>query len=213
MRYVKLTLHTKIAFQENCCIVSFEQLLQGGLTMSKKAAAPTYSIWLMPDRKTAQYSELRDMISDLAAVFHTPRFEPHIALVAGIDLPLEECLAKALRVAGRLAPFEIRFGAFGSKQLFPQALYVGVEKTTEFLEACVNASDVFGKMDGDSRYHLPLTYGDLTKAQSAVLLDEAKQHPCNPRDLDCIIWGLSVWKTPHAHVRNWEEVRYFPFTL
>jgi hypothetical protein len=133
----------------------------------EKNVSAGYSLWLMPEPVIAK--ALYQVIQSLAQAFDSPVFQPHIALLVG----MEHAVPQALSGLSILAPFVVDAKAAKSGDAFFQALYLPVIKNKEMLAARRAAKKAFG-ISTNQKFepHMTLLYANLPEDQK---LDAAKE--------------------------------------
>lgn len=124
------------------------------------AVGKGYALWLMPGEPL--FSRLAAEIAKLSRELATPLFEPHITLLAEITLPEEQVLARAIKVASALRPFQVELGDVSYLDEYFRCLFVRVVPTGALLNAHRAAREAFGQHGGPPyEPHLSLVYGKL----------------------------------------------------
>ena len=174
-----------------------------------------FSLWLMPDSKNDLNRKLKDLIDVISQVYKTQTFDPHVTLLGGITNSRERVLNRTRQFASSMKPFLITLGNLDSNENPMQIFFAKVELSNALLSAHIGASEALLGLHGRKyKPHLSLAYGDLTKEQTNVLVDEVEKATALSFGLDgmeFLTWGVSVMNTPTLNPRDWTEEMYFPF--
>lgn len=129
---------------------------------------PRTALWLVPE--DALLGHLAGVIDDLARLWKTPRFEPHVTLLAGLRLEAAEIEARAGALARGLQPLDVTFARIASRPEYYRALFAEVEGA-DLPSLHARAAAALGvEADPDFLPHLSLLYGDLsTEAKAAIV--------------------------------------------
>lgn len=128
------------------------------------------SLWLVSEDSQAS-RRLADMINTLARSFGTPRFEPHVTLLGGLEGPEGEIVRQSTALARALPHLELRFrGIEGSEEYF-RCVFATMEPTSEFLRARERALELFGgHREPHFTPHISLVYGRLAPEAKAAMI-------------------------------------------
>lgn len=132
------------------------------------------SLWLVPPPDVRR--GLARRIDELALRHGTPRFEPHVTLLAGIEAEGGQVAAESRGLVGRLGPVGLRLTRAGGRDEFFRCVFLEVEPEPALVEAHRRARERFGR-DAEPPFfpHLSLVYGRLDSDAKAALLQELEQ--------------------------------------
>ena len=130
----------------------------------------TYSLWLRPFGDLA--FKLQQRIDKLSETYGTPRFEPHVTLLGGLEAGETELTQWTGTLASSLRPFDLVMTRAGYMDTFYQALFIHVKKSDSLMKARKIAERLFDKRP-EQRFipHLSLLYGDLTRNEKERILN------------------------------------------
>lgn len=118
------------------------------------------ALWLMPEEPI--FGLLTGRIAALSREFSTPPFDPHITLLAGIELPEEESLARCSSLAIRLKALRIEIGETGHSAEYFRCVFARIVPDESILNARAVSKKTFDVGDTASfAPHLSLLYGFL----------------------------------------------------
>ena len=139
------------------------------------AAAVGTSLWLVPEPGESS-RQLAELIDSLAQRLGTPRFEPHLTLLGGVEGKQADIVARSEVLARTLAPMELRIrGIEGSEEYF-RCVFAAVERTPELVRAHEQAVEVLGWRPPQPFFpHVSLIYGALSASTRAGLLGELQE--------------------------------------
>ncbi|CAM9623726.1 unnamed protein product [Discosporangium mesarthrocarpum] len=168
-----------------------------------------YSLWLVADDPAR--SDFLDIITTLSQEHSTPKFEPHITLIAGVEPPggQEEVLRKTKDLAAKIEPITTTVEACQTKGLYFQSIFGLVKQDEALFSAHKTSRAAFGQdTEGASSYmpHISLLYGDLDPPVRDTVISTAegkvvgKQFPVS---------SVEVWSTKGV-VSEWFRVGTFP---
>jgi hypothetical protein len=129
------------------------------------------SLWLVPADDVRV--RLAERIGDFARRLGTPRFEPHVTLLGGINVPGESVIEKTQTLIPEFEPIHLRLTRPGRRDEFFRCLFLEVAPTPALTDAHRRARALFGKSDEPPFFpHLSLVYGTLApEAKNALLLE------------------------------------------
>lgn len=121
-----------------------------------------YSVWLVPDRGSEAYQQLKETIEEYAQLDEdAPEFEPHITVVGGIQ-GIESVLEEGVQsLAEGQAVFDVKFTRTQCSTTRHQCVFLLVEPTAEVLSLHQESVEVFDVDDGMYVPHLSLIYSDM----------------------------------------------------
>jgi 2'-5' RNA ligase len=129
---------------------------------------PRTALWLAPD--PALRERLAGIIDDLARLWRTPRFEPHVTLLAGLRLEAAEIREHAEALARGLQPLDVTFTRVTCRPEYHRAVFVEVEGGDLHSAHAGAAAALAAAPDPDYLPHLSLLYGNLSpEAKDAIL--------------------------------------------
>jgi 2'-5' RNA ligase len=162
-----------------------------------------YSLWLIPN--VEEYRKLADFIRELSVKYYSPCFPPHLTLVSGFDLPLENVLEKTSKLAQILSPVEVIARTIMSFNEYYRCLFVKAEETPGLLEANRIAMNMLG-LCPEKKYfpHLSLMYGQFSERTKGVIASETG----NRFDMKFLSDNLAVYDTANGP-RNWKMIEEF----
>jgi 2'-5' RNA ligase len=130
------------------------------------------SIWLMPTGHVCE--ELSKTIFRLSNQYATPRFPPHVTLIAGLTGDDKELLTQTSLLASRIRPLEIVLTTMHYLDEYFKCLFFRVEETPALLEANRTARTIFHReRDPGFMPHLSMVYGSFdleTKRQMVQII-------------------------------------------
>lgn len=172
-----------------------------------------YSLWLVPEPNTVALSSLRRVINELARVYRSPVFEPHVTLLGGVEDTEENSRRKVGRLAETLPSLCIDLNEVDSKGTYLQALFVMATRTRSLIRANIVSKINFGvPMDECYLPHLSLAYGTFGDAEIATLKRTLKQlHPLLQDGKSFIAKKVQLWHV-EGEVAEWHLVAEFPLT-
>src|SRR5262245_22106606 len=138
--------------------------------MAREEEATGVSLWLVPEG--SERAALDALVARLASLHPAPAFAAHVTLLAGVELPEDEVVARSEALARALPPLGVRFAGAGGFDEYFRALFLRVELTAALLGANARARAVFGR-HGDPPFfpHLSLWYGRAAAEERARLVD------------------------------------------
>jgi 2'-5' RNA ligase len=128
---------------------------------------PRAAVWLVPE--DALHERLTGVIDDLARLWRTPRFEPHVTLLAGLRLDTSELTRHAHALARSLQPLDVTFTQVACRPEYHKAVFVEVDGGL-LPSTHARAAETFGVApDPDYQPHLSLLYGNLSPEAKEVI--------------------------------------------
>lgn len=119
-----------------------------------------YSIWLMTKDKTV-CSKFEEIVSKLSKDFGGPIFEPHITLLADIEMDKNEFLKKVELLSKQIKPFTLETMDTSFSTTYFQSVFVYVKATADLMSARLRANEVFDRENSMYMPHISLLYGDF----------------------------------------------------
>ena len=135
------------------------------------------SLWLVPeDSETSR--RLAELIDSLARRFGTPRFDPHLTLLGGLDAPAGDVIARSQSLAATIPPLELRVLRVEGTEEYFRCVFAAVEDTRELIRARERALEAL-VLNDTSRFfpHISLVYGHLSESVKGGLLRELQEWP------------------------------------
>ena len=117
-----------------------------------------YSIWIIPPEPI--YSQLKNIIDQLARDYNGPTFEPHMTLLGNIDKDLSEIESKARKLATNIDKLELSLGPISFSTTYFQSVFVRVNSTAKLMQLNLEAKKLFGMDNNVFMPHISLLYGD-----------------------------------------------------
>jgi 2'-5' RNA ligase len=144
------------------------------------------ALWLIPDE--AARTRLSAVIDRLADAHRTPRFDPHVTLLAGIMLEGDDLGRRARALAERTPALPVTLTCVSGLPEYYRALFLDVR--SDGLGALhTRAAAAMGRpADPAFRPHLSLMYALLTPASRDAILAEIGR----TWDLSCVLDRLDV---------------------
>jgi 2'-5' RNA ligase len=120
-----------------------------------------YAVWYEPTGET--YTLLNAIIRKLAALYHSPVFEPHITLLpGGTTMDLTNVKMKLEKIIAATLPFETEFSDYDYLDDYFKCIFVHVKEKPEILDfAKAIQQEINGKPSNDFSPHLSVVYGQL----------------------------------------------------
>jgi 2'-5' RNA ligase len=148
--------------------------------------AARHVLWLLPDEDIR--ARAAALIDALASDLGTPRFAPHVTLLAGLTLVPDEIVARARGLVRSLRPISVTLGAVSTRAEYFKALFVEVEDARLHQMHARAAAAMGVPADPEYRPHLSLLYGEMPAAAKEPLRDRVGRR----WDVPCVLEGLSV---------------------
>lgn len=172
----------------------------------KRSATTGYHLFIEP--KDALREKLQSLIDSFAEEYGSPRFAPHVTLLARIPGNSDqEVIETAKTLAAALAPVQITLGALGMEDAYYRALYIRIQEKDTVTKLYQDAAEAFSMMADDSYLpHLSLLYGNYSlerKQESAQRLPQLQGERF-------IAESLHVYRT-EGEVGKWGEIGVIPF--
>jgi 2'-5' RNA ligase len=113
------------------------------------------------------------VIGELGTRLRTPRFEPHVTLLAGLQTPLPDLTAACARFAPEVGPIHIRLGRPGHRDEYFRCLFLEAEDAGGLLEAHSAARAALAPEADPSFFpHISLLYAALERSVAESLVRE-----------------------------------------
>jgi hypothetical protein len=129
---------------------------------------PAYSIWLLPAEPVA--STLSRLVGELAVVFATPPFPPHVTVQGGLQRPLREVSRMAGTLAAGMSAGHWPVTGIETSDDYFRSFYLALTAGAAFTSLTERAAASSGTRAGLPTYaHLSLAYGPLDRARKDAL--------------------------------------------
>src|SRR5262245_35383966 len=96
----------------------------------QKGSAAGTTLWLMPQEGESQ-RRLADLIASLAQRLGTPRFEPHLTLLGGLEGSEADIVERTGALARMLRPIELHLHAIEGSDEYFRCVFVTVEPSPQ----------------------------------------------------------------------------------
>lgn len=176
-----------------------------------RQAKDKYSLWIIPSGKTKDL--LQDSVNKLANDLHSPRFTPHITLVANIFATAAERrhLETQLAVyAQNITPFVVHLTNFGYKDEKFRSLFL-LAASHELSMLYKDLLRYFPQIASEHfcvMPHLSVLYGDHSAATKQRTITEHIGQGL--QDLAFEVNSLYLCQT-NDPIENWRVIREWPF--
>lgn len=166
--------------------------------------ATRYSIWLMPEGGMIR-ERFQSIITELSGKYESPRFEPHVTLIGGVNGDHKNVIAKTHEIARKIRPFFIGLTDVGVTDQYFKTLFVMAKETPELIRANKIAQEIYGT---EQQYmpHLSLLYGNFDHYMKEGIVDSLGN--TNFSDVGFPVTALHLYKT-EGNVWEWYEVAKF----
>ncbi len=171
------------------------------------ATGKGYSLWLFANKNKPAYTLPARVIGELAKIYNTPIFPPHVTLVNDIDLGEEIMIALTQELITSLPSLPIELKSLASNNHYFQRLFAVVEPTPTLILANARAQTLFGHTK-DYRPHHSFAYGDLSPQQVTTLRQRLEKIAAL-RSLSFTAESIELWST-EGPFEHWYFVRRFP---
>lgn len=162
-----------------------------------------YALWLTPEEPPLDM--LARQIARLSKEYSTPRFEPHITLVAGINRPEEEIQARSVALAKTIRPFQIELGKIDYTDEYFRCIFVHVVPTNHIIKAHRAALQAFSFRNVKPYMpHVSLAYGKLdpeTKKRISAGIDSIQGQTFK-------VCGFTLWRVVGTPT-EWKKLKKF----
>lgn len=152
------------------------------------------SWWLLPEG--AVYEQLSARIDALASRHGSPRFPPHLTLLAGLTSDAPEALAAATRFASATPPLTLRLVAAVVRDEYFRRLVLEAEQTGELNAARARAASTLSMPAHEFEPHMSLLYGRAEVSSADAGLQLPLAFTCRQ---------LAVWST-QGEVADWRPL-------
>jgi hypothetical protein len=139
--------------------------------MTIRKGSPSYSLWLMPEASWAE--KLEAVIDELAPVFGTPEFTPHVTVQGSLELPPETIGREIGRLCASIESPALEVLDVESSSFFFRSLFLRFREDPGFDGLKVASGRSLGTEKGFPPFpHLSLGYGDgLGAREKKTLID------------------------------------------
>ena len=167
-----------------------------------------YSIWLIPAEERV-YGELQNTINSISRQYSTPKFEPHVTLMAGISGTEESVLESTQYLASRIDRCMVALGSVSRSREYFRSLFVRIQKNMEIERAAELAKEVFEKYyTREYTPHMSFLYADMQDGQKDRIIEEFGLVPLVRRLGAFTAGSLSLYYT-YGRVDEWQRIREF----
>ena len=130
-----------------------------------------YAVWYEPTGEV--YDIFNKIIRQLAVMYHSPVFEPHITLLlGGTSISLATITKKLEKVISTTIPFETHFTSYSYIDEYFKCIFVQIEKSSGIMDfANAIQSEINGQPIHDYTPHLSLFYGQLPVAEKEKIIE------------------------------------------
>ncbi len=174
--------------------------------MTTHTKSTGFSLWLMPPEDSQSYRFLDSLIKDLASVYQTYSFEPHITLLGGIEGNADEVVAKTQELAGNISSFQAILEELGSQDNYFRAFFANAERNY-VIQANIAAQNMFG-LSQKYMPHLSLAYGHFSKEQISWLDSRVAAVDIHRGNFE--VESIHVYQT-QGIVSEWKRLAELPF--
>ena len=164
-----------------------------------------YSLWLEP--KGEEYKQLKNVIIGLSTETQSPAFDPHVTLLGGITMPIEEITKKMKILMQGGKPITLSFITVQSSKSYYKSIFLKCKKTRELMDLNYKAQKIFS-ISLEYHPHLSLLYSDAPKIIKEKFLEEIGYSPI--LSLNFRADSISLW---HARgtADQWQKITEFCF--
>jgi 2'-5' RNA ligase len=163
-----------------------------------------HSIWLMPCLEHEE--RLQAIVQDLAGLFDSPVFQPHLTLVEDMPRACEELQPLLQQVADGVASFDVRVEGIEESPLHYRSFYARFPMAKALREMKQRAVDLFGVGSVETFMpHISLAYGVQESAEKSKVIASLQGTLQNLNvhfDRLCI-----VSSSQHTPIEDW-TIRY-----
>jgi hypothetical protein len=133
-----------------------------------------YSIWLLPAED--DYDRLARIVDELAPLFRTPPFPPHVTVQGDLPKRLADVSGAARQIASTLPAQRWPVRGIEMSDHHFRTLYAAFDGTELFPPLLERAATLTGTRDGLSPFpHLSLAYGPLDPLRKQALAAEVAE--------------------------------------
>jgi 2'-5' RNA ligase len=141
------------------------------LTAELLGVSDTYSLWLVPNRKSTAYRDLQATIAELATAHDTQEFDPHVTLLGGISGPVDRVLETTESLAEAHQALSLSLETIQCSTTRHQCVFALVEATLPLLSLRQTAAREFGLTREMYVPHLSLIYSDMPLGERFTVVD------------------------------------------
>jgi hypothetical protein len=128
-----------------------------------------HSLWFTPRGGAGE--RFAQMIRSLSQVHQTPRFPPHITLLARVPQAQSQVVELARQLAQDCGLFEIELGEPATTRAYFQSLFIKAHMSKTLVRAHERALQLFGfPSQTGFMPHLSLLYGILPEAEKQIII-------------------------------------------
>ena len=156
------------------------------------------SIWLTPAKVDAAY--LQNIINELASVYRTLVFSPHMTLFSPVDTNVKELQSVITNVAQKITPLFVTMSGLNHTNNIWKTVFIELEKSPELIQL---QQKVVSKIPDPNPYeflpHISLIYKEMPDEKKEVIIRNLAVR--NSYKMDKII----VMRTG-PNVDQWENI-------
>ena len=116
-----------------------------------------YAIWLNPSG-----DEFKALIQKYCQEYHTPYFEPHITLVAGINGDKDSIAERVKLLSKEISPFQVTINKISHSEYYYRCVILELVLTHELEQALKTTKKLFDISDTLTFLpHISIVYGDM----------------------------------------------------
>ncbi|MDI6602625.1 MAG: 2'-5' RNA ligase family protein [Patescibacteria group bacterium] len=151
------------------------------------------------------YNKLANLITKLSKQYGSPKFEPHVTLLANISGAEKDIIFKTSQLAILINSFKIRLTKVEYRNEYFKCLFIKVEETKDIINANLKAREIFNR-EWDSEYipHLSLMYGDfLPEIKEKIIKEIGKKF-----DIIFAVNSIHLF-TAEGRPEDWQRIKEF----
>ena len=162
-----------------------------------------YGLFLLPEESIGK--KYQKIISDIAAIYHTKEFKPHVTLIKKLELEEKEVFLFTNELIKWLKPIKSKFIEIEYSDRIYRSLYITILKTQELLKAHNRANQIFEHKEEPFMSHLSIVYGELPLGDKLNIIKSLKPLKKEFFMLDKLV----VYDITEADADLWREVECF----
>lgn len=167
-----------------------------------------YAVWYEPTGKV--YDIFNKIIRQLAVMYHSPVFEPHITLLpGGTSISLATIINKLEKIISITTPFETRFTSYSYLDEYFKCIFVQIEKASAIMDfAHTIQQEINGQPTNDYTPHLSIFYGQLPVVEKEKIIKNLEDLNKKHFTIDKVhVIEYELGKPPES----WKKVAVLPF--